>query len=218
MPSYQSIPELIRDQCEKQKISKTELVKKAKISRAALYKILDGDTKSLRVQTLVSLAYALGQHPIILLRTMLASDRFYDKAYPLKPEYSKDSVGFVGDVTFPDNSIVGIGVTFTKIWRIHNLGKEVWIGRKLKCIDDQLEVKNINNQFSDVSPSTLLPNKNEILIPETYPQETVDISVNFTAPPSPCTVISYWKMFDENDILCFPKNHPLSCQVVVRSL
>src|SRR3989304_4012127 len=48
---------------------------------------------------------------------------------PRRPTNSPDCTNhatFVADVTIPDNSEVGAGTTFTKTWRVGNLGTCTW--------------------------------------------------------------------------------------------
>ena len=64
----------------------------------------------------------------------------------------------------------------------------------------------------------LIPAQPELAIPHTCPGESIRLSVDFTAPPFPCSTISYWKMVDENGVFCFPKHEGLSCLVQVVAL
>src|SRR5262245_52738547 len=41
---------------------------------------------------------------------------------PVPPITRCDAASFVADVTYPDGSTIGIGTSFTKIWRIRNIG------------------------------------------------------------------------------------------------
>lgn len=45
---------------------------------------------------------------------------------PVQPSVKCDAAAFVTDVTYPDGSNVGVGVLFTKIWRIKNVGSCTW--------------------------------------------------------------------------------------------
>jgi len=45
---------------------------------------------------------------------------------PLQPVTKCDAAAFVTDVTYPDGSVIGRGTTFTKIWRIKNVGTCTW--------------------------------------------------------------------------------------------
>jgi uncharacterized protein YkwD len=78
---------------------------------------------------------------------------------------------FVADVTIPDNTVVGAGETFTKIWRISNAGTCVW------AWDYNLSYYSENRMGApEVVPLDI-----------TYPGQTLDISVELTAPSSPGT-------------------------------
>ncbi|MCL5773163.1 MAG: helix-turn-helix domain-containing protein [Firmicutes bacterium] len=52
-------------------LSKTELAQRAGISRSELYKLLDGDVRSARLVTFISLAKVLKVHPFILINSFL---------------------------------------------------------------------------------------------------------------------------------------------------
>ena len=130
-----------------------------------------------------------------------------------------DAVGFIPDVTFPDNSLVSVNSRFVKTWEIQNIGRTEWRGRKLVCVDDQLEV---HSRRADLSLPCerwgLIPASREIVIGTVKPGECVEPSVEFTAPPYPCTVISYWKMVDRDGRFCFSGREGLSCLVQVVAL
>lgn len=201
-------------------LSKTALAKQAKISRAALYKILDGEVQEAKLSTLIRLAAALDCHPLDLLRPL-----FSRWELPVKTstgaKYAQDASGFVADVTYPDNSVVTMGQVFEKVWEIKNLGKQVWQGRKLVCVDDFLQVSS--NALDDaaltmalpIQQRGLIPLQREIAIPTTQPGESVRLAVSFRAPEYPGGMISFWKMQDAQGELCFPELEGLSCLVKV---
>lgn len=82
-----------------------------------------------------------------------------------------NSASFVSDVNIPDNSIIGAGETFTKTWRVRNTGTCIWAGDYV--------LTHYSEQRMGAPDSVPL----EI----TYPGQTLDISVELTAPGSPGT-------------------------------
>jgi uncharacterized protein YkwD len=77
-----------------------------------------------------------------------------------------NSASFVADVTIPDNTNVAGGTTFTKTWRVSNTGTCIW------GPDYTL------TYYSDER----LGAPDSIPLAITYPGQTADISVDFTAP------------------------------------
>lgn len=61
----------------------------------------------------------------------------------------------------------------------------------------------------------LRPDHSILPIPNTQPGETVELSVDFTAPSTPCTVISYWKMLNPEGQFAFPASKGLWVKVRV---
>lgn len=82
-----------------------------------------------------------------------------------------NKAAFVIDVTVPDNSVINAGETFTKTWRISNTGTCIWAS------DYTLTYYSENRMGA---PDT-------VPLDITNPGETLDISVELTAPRSPGT-------------------------------
>lgn len=134
---------------------------------------------------------------------------------------------FVADITIPDGTLVAPGARFTKVWELQNVGTVPWVGRVLRCIDEQLDVRLIDADGTAGIPGIahvarvaekLQPDAMEIAVPHTAPGEIVRLSVDFKAPTVPSTCISYWKSFFEDGSLCFPNSVGLSCKVRVISM
>jgi hypothetical protein len=88
---------------------------------------------------------------------------------------------FVADVTIPDGTVVKAGSTFTKTWRFSNTGKTTWTKEyELIYIEGVAGAKG--------AYSVYLPK-------EVKPGETLDISVNFTAPSSKGDYRSKWILY-----------------------
>lgn len=212
--SASELAEYVLERAKSLGLSKTTLAKQAKISRSALYKLLDGDVREIRLSTVIQLARALNTHPLDLLRHLFARWELPTQA-STSAKYPKDASGFVADVTYPDYSIVSVCQEFEKIWEIRNLGEQVWENRRLVCCDELLEVSTPSKPeiAAPRSHRGLLPLQREIPIPLTRPSESVQLAVRLQAPDYPSTIISYWKMVDAQGNFCFPKLEGLSCLV-----
>lgn len=217
MPLFE-FAEYVRNRAEARGLSMAELARQAGISRQALYGVLDGSTGQAKVSTLIALASALQVHPVVVFRHLLHQLDF-PKFSTTTAKYRFDASGFVQDVTIPDNTTMLTNQVFTKVWEIQNIRHVNWLGRKLVCMDRKADFFLVSGPI--VAPEAqrgLVPTQRVIDIPETLPGDSVILSVEFTAPSYPCSLISYWKMIDEHEELCFPATEGLSCMVRVVSL
>jgi len=93
------------------------------------------------------------------------------------PTTGCDRAHFVSDVTVPDGTVFAPGATFTKTWRLKNTGKCTWT-------TDYTLVFSTGDQMGGISsmniPSSVAPN------------QTIDLSVNLTAPTSNGNYRGYW--------------------------
>ncbi|MGB4499224.1 MAG: NBR1-Ig-like domain-containing protein [Methylococcaceae bacterium] len=209
----------VSERCKELKISQRGLAEKSGINKSTLRKILNGDTKQAQLGTIVAIAHVLKIHPIDLFRYFLNQIEL-PKFTSTGANVKNDASGFIADVTFPDNSMVRINETFTKIWAIQNIGSIDWIDRKFICMDTQ-PIGEFDLPEGIATPKEfrgLKPTARNVLIPNTLSGEIVEIVVEFTAPFYPCNVISYWKMVDEEGNFCFPQSEGLSCVVNVLAI
>src|SRR5512134_3789707 len=88
--------------------------------------------------------------------------------FPTNPPDCTNSATFVADITIPDNTNIVGGTTFTKTWRIGNNGTCVW-GPTYTL-----------SHYSDER----LGAPDSVPLGLTYPGQTLDISVDLTAPNS----------------------------------
>jgi hypothetical protein len=95
-----------------------------------------------------------------------------------------DQAQFIKDVTIPDGSQLAPGASFTKTWRIRNAGVCTWSGYTL--------VFDSGDVMSATSPQT---------IGTVSPGDDVDLSVNFTAPTTPGSYRSYWRIKNSSGVL-----------------
>jgi uncharacterized protein YkwD len=89
-----------------------------------------------------------------------------DPSRPTNAPDCTNSASFVADVTIPDNTNVAGGTTFTKTWRVSNTGTCIW------GPDYSLTYYSDERLGAPASVPLAI----------TYPGQTADISVDFTAP------------------------------------
>jgi len=109
----------------------------------------------------------------------------YTPVPPLQTITRCDAAEFISDVTYPDGSLVGRGITFTKTWRIKNVGTCTWTtAYDLVLVSgDRLGAKNV------------------IALPATVgPGRSVDLSIQLTAPNQDGHYRGYWKLRNASDI------------------
>ena len=210
--------EYIRTRATEKNLTMAELARRSGLARQSLYSLLDGVTGQVRIATVVALAAALEVHPVVLFRILL-SQLDFPKFSTTASKYSFDASGFVQDVTIPDNSIVSTDSVFTKVWEIQNVGHVNWVGRKLVCMDRRTDEFVMPNCIDNANLIQGLRSTQRVIdIPETLTGDTIRLTVEFTAPSYPCSVVSYWKMVDADGDICFPATAGLWCLVKVVSV
>lgn len=210
--------EYIKQRATEKGLTMTELAKRAGLSRQGLYALLDGVSGQIKIATVLGLAAGLEVHPVDLFRRLLPYLDF-PKFSTTDAKYRFDASGFVQDVTIPDYTIVAVDSVFTKVWEIQNIGHVNWLGRKLVCMDRKDDQFIIPQCVADTNlVRGLLPAQRVINIPDTLIGDKVRLSVEFTAPSYPCSLVSYWKMADACGETCFPATAGLWCLVKVISL
>jgi len=97
---------------------------------------------------------------------------------PQSPPNSCDRAQFIADVTVPDGTSFAPGFTFSKTWRLKNVGTCTWTNYSLL----------FDNGEKMSGPS-------EAVIPTTVaPGQTVDITIDLTSPTTQGTYRGYWKL------------------------
>jgi hypothetical protein len=92
-----------------------------------------------------------------------------------------DRVQFVADVTIPDGTTIAAGTTFTKTWRLRNIGNCTWTSSYALVF----------------SSGTAMTSQTAVNFPSyVAPGQTVDLSVSLTAPTTSGQYIGYWKLRD----------------------
>ncbi len=87
---------------------------------------------------------------------------------------------FVADVTIPDNSTITTSKAFTKTWRLRNAGSCAWTSGYLLVFDSGDAMGGPASQ--QLTNGTVAPG------------QTVDVSVNLTAPAAPGTYKGNWRL------------------------
>jgi hypothetical protein len=93
------------------------------------------------------------------------------------PTSNCDNASFIADVTYPDNTVVDAGDSFTKTWRFRNIGTCSWTPSYALVFMN-------GESMSGPSVQALSGNVN--------PGQTVDLSVELTAPASNGTHVGNW--------------------------
>jgi hypothetical protein len=97
-----------------------------------------------------------------------------------------DAADFITDVTIPDGTVMTPGQAFTKTWRLKNIGTCSWT-------PSYAVVFSNGNSMSGPASQALAGNVN--------PGQTIDISVNLTAPGSPGDYTGNWKLRNSSGVL-----------------
>lgn len=113
-----------------------------------------------------------------------------------------DATAFVDD-TIPHGTLMAPGILFAKTWRVRNAGTVPWRDRRLE-------------RQGPLTGPGLITSPKYVDIPDTEPGEIAEITAPLKAPGYDCTSIAYFKMVDQEGFLCFPDEHQLGLDVLVR--
>lgn len=204
----------IRQRCRNLGMSISKLCESAGISRQTLYALEQNPDKLPEMHTLLALAQSLQVHPTQLLQ--LVCHTLPMTLQNQQQSQRLDGSAFIRDVSYPDGSQVATGQTFTKTWELQNVGKTVWENRYLQCEDEQSGQYHYRGQPLCIAEG-LTPLRRHIAIPRTLPGELVELSVDFIAPATAATVVSYWKAYHADGRQCFPEHTGLWIKVQVIS-
>jgi transcriptional regulator with XRE-family HTH domain len=210
----ESLETYIRARAKDLDLNLSEVCRHAGISRQTLYSLSDA-SKLPALSTLVALADVLQVHPLRLLQ--LIFDELPAARTAARRQKRGDISAFGRDVTFPDGALVLPGERFVKTWELQNVGKVVWENRCLVCMDEEISVYARSGEILKLA-NNLIPSADRVPVPTTLPGQTVQLSVEFTAPESQGTVLSYWKTTFADGTLCFPKRPGLWAKVRVSTL
>ena len=98
---------------------------------------------------------------------------------PLQPVTLCDAAAFVSDVTYPDGANVSLGSTFTKTWRIKNVGTCTW--------STAYSIVFVSGERFGAPNAISMPGS-------VAPGQTIDISINLTAPNNSGRYRGDWKL------------------------
>jgi DNA-binding Xre family transcriptional regulator len=212
--SVETFDSYVRNRAKGLDLSLSELCRQAGMSRQTLYALGAPGAKLPNLNTVVALAGALEVHPMRLLHLLFDAAPIHPRA---RGANKGDRSAFVRDVTHADGELVLPGDRFTKTWELQNVGTVPWDGRFLDCQDEELLIYQRNGETLHVA-SNLMPAAPRVAVPTTAPGEKVEVSVQFTAPGTPGTVLSYWKMAFTDGSFCFPRARGLWAKVRVSTL
>lgn len=107
---------------------------------------------------------------------------------PLSPVPASrcDAASFVSDVTYPDGSAVTLGGQFTKIWRLKNTGTCNWTS--------SYALVYVSGERFGAPAAVSMPTN-------VGPGQTVDLSVNLTAPNQNGHYRGFWKLRNASNVL-----------------
>lgn len=105
---------------------------------------------------------------------------------PLQPVSKCDAASFESDVTYPDGSIVSRGSTFTKIWRLKNVGTCTWT--------TSYAVIFVSGEKLGAPNAVSLPGS-------VGPGQTIDIPIELTAPNAEGRYRGNWKLRNASGVL-----------------
>ncbi len=121
---------------------------------------------------------------------------------PAPPAHAGDEASFISDMSLPDCTHVGRGVTSTKIWRLKNTGTVPWVRYRLHRVDMPQEPDQCET----------IP---DVPIPSTDPGSMVDVRVQVMAPRSSGFCFVRFKMVDAAGDVAFPGSRPVNFQVII---
>lgn len=98
---------------------------------------------------------------------------------PLQPVTLCDAAAFVSDVTYPDGANVSLGGTFTKTWRIKNVGTCTW--------STAYSIVFVSGEKFGAPNAVSMPGS-------VASGQTIDISINLTAPNNGGRYRGDWKL------------------------
>lgn len=195
-------------------LSVTEVCRLARLSRQTIYSLDAASDKLPTLPTIIALSDVLRVHPLRLLH--LVFENLPGRHSVAHRHHPGDQSAFIRDVNFADGELVLSGQTFTKIWEMQNVGKVPWENRFLQCMDEDLVVTTRCGEVIHIAQN-LVPTAKRVPVPYTAPGQLVQISIEFTAPRAPGTVLSYWKSVFADGVPCFPKARGLWVRVRVNN-
>ncbi|MBO1756108.1 NBR1-Ig-like domain-containing protein [Allobranchiibius sp. CTAmp26] len=123
-------------------------------------------------------------------------------ASAMPPVTPGDSSTFGADVSYPDCATVQVGQTFTKQWRLDNVGTATWTGRSLSRVGAPQGAADCRT-------------RKRAMVPTTGPGHSAVVSISVTAPSTARTCYVKFEMLDAQGRRTFPGNRPVYFYVYV---
>jgi hypothetical protein len=124
--------------------------------------------------------------PSIFLPTVTPAGNNDQGGVTATPDDNCDDAKFVTDVTIPDGTNFIPGETFTKTWRVQNIGDCTWTA-------DYALVFDSGEQMGGVSP--------QLLMGSVGPGDTVDLSIDLKAPNATGNYVGNWQIRNTANVL-----------------
>lgn len=105
---------------------------------------------------------------------------------PVQPVIRCDAAAFVSDISYPDGSAISLGGSFTKTWRLQNVGTCTW--------STSYSLVFVSGERFGASTAIALPGS-------VAPGQTIDLSINLTAPNNSGRYRGDWKLRNASGIL-----------------
>jgi transcriptional regulator with XRE-family HTH domain len=193
------------------KLSNIEVARRAKISRQTWHRLLKNDMNESKLSTLMGVSQALDIHFMHLLRLHFNHQENSDSAvkHQIMPPVE---LGLNNHLQMQDERMCHVGESFIKTWRVINLGKKNWQGMKLLCLDPDTRSEAYPNGLC------LIAKEREIAIADTKIGESIEVSVQLTAPDTPGRIISDWQIVDNEGNCAAKYGAVLHCIVHVVSI
>lgn len=199
--SAEDLAAYLRRRMAEKRLNNSTVALRAGISRRTWYRLLNAEIEEAKLSTLIRLAHTLDSSVSTFLK-------IYFNGEKINQTKEANTRGIISDINYPPNSLIYINTSFIKKWKVINTTKSNWKYFKLKTIDEELYIKIKKDQErnqSIISTDVLLtspvltPKISLIALPDVAPGQSVEISVEFTAPDAPGTVVSNWQIVDENN-------------------
>jgi uncharacterized protein YkwD len=140
--------------------------------------VLPLDTQDLTPGTYLVSSGVVARFEVEVQPTETAQDGT-ETGTPVVPRDCQDVAAFVSDVTYPDNSNVEAGETFTKTWAINNTGTCAW--------GSGYELVLLSGGFSQSTPL-------DDPFPVVEPKASVELSISLTVPESTSIYTGTWNI------------------------
>jgi hypothetical protein len=142
---------------------------------------------------------SLGTSPTVTVTTFPTFTSVPPLSSPV-PVSRCDAAAFVNDVTYPDGADVTLGSTFTKIWRLKNVGTCTWT--------TSYALVFVTGERFGAPLAISLPTN-------VAPGQTIDLAVNLTAPNRSGRFQGYWQLRNASNVLFGIGNNASSSFYVV---